>query len=94
MNLNLNPSPHKIKIEELKREALLKIKQNIDAVVARNKKAALERDKSKKNNQNQIRNEIANNSNFKHNWDHFTNLTQNQKAVLEAIQNVKDRCSY
>jgi hypothetical protein len=89
MNLNLNPSPHKIKIEELKREALLKVKQNIDEVVARNKIAALKREKLNNN----IKNEGQISLNFNHNWDHFDTLTQNQKAVLEAIQNVKDRCS-
>jgi hypothetical protein len=61
--------------------------------VARNKKVARKREKSKINNKNPTINDMQINSNFNHNWDHFDTLTKNQKAVLEAIQNVKDRCS-
>ena len=92
MNLNPKPTPHKTKIEELKREALVKIKLRIDEVVARNKKAALKWEKIHKNIKITRYNDGQMISNFNNHWDQFDSLTQNQKAVLEAIQNVKDRC--
>ena len=92
MNINHKPDTSKKTIEELKKDTIIKLKKIINEVIDKNKTEVIERGKFQNSTENSTNSKAHVNYNFKHNWDHFNTLTENQKAVLEAIQNVKERC--